>query len=74
MVNYISLGDRVYADEQSEFRCNTQQPGCVQVGYHYYVVHYQPSNVPSLHTAVLTIEYANYSLGAHTRVLSTHLF
>ena len=38
MVNYISLGDRVYADEQSEFRCNTQQPGCVQVGY--YVVHY----------------------------------
>ena len=27
----LFLGDRVYADEQSEFRCNTQQPGCVQV-------------------------------------------
>ena len=24
-------GDRVYADEQSEFKCNTQQPGCNNV-------------------------------------------
>ncbi|CBY23017.1 unnamed protein product [Oikopleura dioica] len=33
MVIIGSIGDRVYADEQSEFRCNTQQPGCVQVCY-----------------------------------------
>lgn len=26
-----SLGDRVYADEQAEFRCNTAQPGCNNV-------------------------------------------
>jgi len=33
MVIIGSIGDRVYADEQSEFRCNTQQPGCVQICY-----------------------------------------
>jgi len=31
LLHIYNLGDRVYADEQSEFRCNTQQPGCVQV-------------------------------------------
>ena len=31
MVVIASLGDRVYADEQSEFRCNTGQLGCNNV-------------------------------------------
>ncbi|CAG5113447.1 Oidioi.mRNA.OKI2018_I69.chr2.g7557.t2.cds [Oikopleura dioica] len=31
MVIIASIGDRVYADEQSEFKCNTQQPGCNNV-------------------------------------------
>lgn len=31
MIVIGSLGDRVYADEQSEFRCNTAQPGCNNV-------------------------------------------
>uniref|UniRef100_F6S9P0 Gap junction protein n=1 Tax=Ciona intestinalis TaxID=7719 RepID=F6S9P0_CIOIN len=31
MVIVASVGDRVYNDEQSEFKCNTQQPGCTNV-------------------------------------------
>lgn len=36
MVVIASLGDRVYADEQSEFRCNTAQPGCNNVCFNYF--------------------------------------
>uniref|UniRef100_F6S9N4 Gap junction protein n=1 Tax=Ciona intestinalis TaxID=7719 RepID=F6S9N4_CIOIN len=31
MVIVASVGDRVYNDEQSEFKCNTLQPGCTNV-------------------------------------------
>nr|XP_039248700.1 uncharacterized protein LOC120326464 [Styela clava] len=31
MVIVASVGDRVYSDEQSEFKCNTLQPGCTNV-------------------------------------------
>jgi len=31
MVVVASIGDRVYNDDQSEFKCNTQQPGCTNV-------------------------------------------
>ena len=31
LIGSLFSGDRVYADEQSEFKCNTQQPGCNNV-------------------------------------------
>ena len=36
MIVIGSLGDRVYADEQSEFRCNTAQPGCNNVCFNHF--------------------------------------
>ncbi|XP_069828623.1 gap junction beta-5 protein-like [Dendropsophus ebraccatus] len=33
---YVVAAERVWADEQGEFDCNTKQPGCTNVCYDYY--------------------------------------